>query len=312
MATRTRATVYPLSGLWKVTPESPQPDTRPPPARRARWGARGEERIRGKIQKSRQGPRARARVRRRPRGLGGGRARRRRRRGGRRGPGPGASARRRSFAPRRGARRRGRRTPRRSWGSNRARRRRPRGVQGVVRVRARPRRRRHRRRRARAVAPRRAGKGARRGTRARRARRRAASAPRIAPEGRRDADAWDASREVTQAAVDSCAVAEPPSIGRRLSTKNQLARRAIACDARPRGAAAKGSRGRARRRRQRGPHANGRLRDARDAHARTGGAPRVKDWQAPGRPWPSHPNPATIFPSDEDANKFTLFEDYYW
>ena len=56
------------------------------------------------------------------------------------------------------------------------------------------------------------GRGARRGTRARRARRRAASAPRIAPEGRRDADAWDASREVTQAAVDSCAVAEPPSM----------------------------------------------------------------------------------------------------
>ena len=206
------------------------------------WGARGEERIRGKIQKSRQGPRARARVRRRPRGLGGGRARRRRRRGGRRGPGPGASARRRSFRSAPGARRRGRRTPRRSWGRI-ARRRRPRGVQGVVRVRARPRRRRHRRRRARAVAPRRAGEGGapRDARQARQATSRVGTAHRARGATRR--------RRVGR---ESRGDAGGGRLVRRRRTaehvketldQNQLARRAIACDARPRGAAAKGSRG---------------------------------------------------------------------
>ena len=34
--------------------------------------------------------------------------------------------------------------------------------------------------------------------------------------------------------------------------------------------------------------------------------------KAPGRPWPFHSNLATIFPSDGDANKFTLFEDYWY
>ena len=105
-----------------------------------------------------------------------------------------------------------------------------------------PRRRRHRRRRARAVAPRRAGEGARRGTRARRARRRAASAPRIAPEGRRDADAL--GRESRGDAGGGRLVRRRRTAEHVKETldQNQLARRAIACDARPRGAAAKGSR----------------------------------------------------------------------
>ena len=212
LATRTRATVYPLSGLWKVT-------RRISPTRHA--PASGATRAVGGAGRRGSGERSRSLVRapELERGSGGvrgawawgTRAASEAARGGRRGPGPGASARRRSFAPRRGARRRGgeprggpgvesrdvaARAGSKAWfGSGRA----PDAAatggaaRGLLRRGER-------------------GKGARRGTRARRARRRAASAPRIAPEGRRDADAWDASREVTQAAVDSCAVAEPPSM----------------------------------------------------------------------------------------------------